>query len=473
MPSQGRTRLLRQGFQTLQRRWQSIAGSEYGAEVASLRPSLPSEDWPLLQEQMAKCFQARGGEVLARSRAAALGRAYLALDETGRGNFLRIMAREFDLDLDRVEEAIGALRAAEDPEARRQARSRLLTATESPRTRILTRFNALPQGVKFLVDMRADLIPLARKDPVLASLDDDLKALLSSWFDVDFLQLERISWNTAPGALLEKFMAYEAVHPVESWEDLKNRLDHDRRYFAFFHPRMPEEPLIFLEVALVRGLADNIQDLLDAGAPVGDPHRADTAIFYSISNAQKGLVGVSFGGFLIKRVVDLLMQEFPRLKTFSTLSPLPGFLNWVGTELEGGDGLLLPAEHRRIQRGIHGGEPLSWLGGQLKSAAWVGEDETEELLRPILMRLAARYLLEERRPEGAARDPVAHFHLSNGARVERLNWAGDLSDRGLSQSAGVMVNYLYDVRRIEENHEAYRGGQRVAASPAVRGLLKG
>ncbi len=472
MAPQGRTGILRHGLQSLQRRWQIIAGSEYDAEVAGVRPSLPPEDWPLLKRQMARCLDGRGGEVLARSRAAALGRAYLALDEKGRGNFLRVMAREFDLDLEGVEEAAGALRAAGDPETRRAARARLLSAAESPRTRIFTRFNALPQGVKFLVDLRADLLPLARTDPRLASLDDDLRGLLSAWFDVDFLELRRISWHTASGALLEKFMAYEAVHPVESWEDLKNRLEYDRRYFAFFHPGMPEEPLIFVEVALVEGMAGNIRDLLDPSAPVLDPSAADTAIFYSISNAQKGLVGISFGGFLIKRVVDQLMREFPRLKTFSTLSPLPGFTQWLVEVLEHESEALLPGEEKRIRKLADGTDPGPWIREGLGADSWIQNPEVETLLRPVLLRLAARYLLQASRPGGGALDPVAHFHLSNGAKVERLNWLGDASPRGMAQSAGIMVNYLYDIRKVEENHEAYRGRGRVTASSSVRGLLK-
>jgi malonyl-CoA decarboxylase len=470
--SNGRPGFLKQSLQTLQRRWQLIAGSEYGAEAASFRPSLPPEDWPLLREQMANCLEARGGEVLARSRAAALGRAYLALDETGRANFLRLMAREFDVEPGAVEEALTELRGAGDPEVRRWARRKLISAAESPRRRILTRFNALPQGVKFLVDLRADLLPLADRDPLLASLDDDLRSLLASWFDVDFLELRRISWHTASGALLEKFMAYEAVHPVESWEDLKNRLDYDRRYFAFFHPRMPEEPLIFVEVALVEGMAGNVQDLLDPSAPVTDPSTADTAIFYSISNAQRGLAGVSFGGFLIKRVVDELRREFPRLKVFSTLSPLPGFLRWVRETLREDGGTILPRERKKIERLVEGEDAREWLGAVLENEERIREESLEPFLEPILLRLAARYLLQERRDRGGALDPVAHFHLSNGARVERLNWMGDASPRGMAQSAGMMVNYLYDTRRIEDNHEAYRGRGRVTASSGVRGLLK-
>ncbi len=470
--------LLRRQIRNLKNRWQTIAGAEYGETAAGLRPHLPEGDRPQVKELMWQSLDPRGGEILARSRAAALGRVYLSLNLTGRAEFLLLLAQDFDVQSPEVMKALTDLEAAKDPQEWRSARRRLLSTTDPPRRKILTRFNALPQGVKFLVDMRADLIPLARKDPVLASLDDDLRALLSSWFDVDFLQLERISWNTAPGALLEKFMAYEAVHPVESWEDLKNRLDHDRRYFAFFHPRMPEEPLIFLEVALVRGLADNIQDLLDAGAPVGDPQRADTAIFYSISNAQKGLAGISFGGFLIKGVVDELAREFPGLKTFATLSPLPGFRKWLEDALqndqsEGAMEVFLPNERKRVRSWAGNGELRDWFGGLLTDAIWIEDGSLEKAIKPILLRLGARYLTVEKRATGGALDSVAHFHLSNGARVERVIWAGDTSEKGLEQSTGLMVNYLYDSRRIEENHEAYKGSGEVAVSPIVKNLLKG
>ena len=463
---------LRRRIQSLQRRWQAIAGSEYDEETANLRPDLPPEDHPRLLKRMRKCLEAQGGEVLARSQAAALGRAYLTLSETGRGGFLRMLAQEFDLDEDAVSQGLSVLREADTPEARRRARIALREATESPRTRILTRFNALPQGVKFLVDLRADLLPLAREDPVLASLDDDLRALLTAWFDVDFLQLRRISWNTASGALLEKFMAYEAVHPVENWEDLKNRLDYDRRYFAFFHPRMPEEPIIFLEVALVRGMAGNIQGLLDPTAPLADPEEADTAIFYSISNAQKGLAGISFGGFLIKRVVDELAREFSGLKTFATLSPLPGFRGWLEAGLPVDEGLLLPSEVKRLRRLTEADDLGRWVAGVLRDDGWREAEGLEKAVKPVLLRLAARYLTGERRAGGGALDPVAHFHLSSGARVERLNWAADTSRRGLAQSTGIMVNYLYNSRKIEENHEAYKGKGQIATSPSIRGLLR-
>jgi malonyl-CoA decarboxylase len=237
---------------------------------------------------------------------------------------------------------------------------------------------------------------------------------------------------------------------------------------------MPDEPLIFVEVALVSGIAGNIDALLDEAAPIGNPQAADTAIFYSISNCQRGLVGISFGDFLIKRVVDALASELPRLKTFATLSPLPGFRAWLTAEAERG-GLLLPAEAKAvdaISAGIGARDADDALLRLLDRPDWVDDAKTAAALREPLLRLSARYLLYARTPTGRALDPVAHFHLSNGARVEQLDWLGDRSPKGLQQSAGIMVNYLYRLGDIEANHEAYRDEGRVAASAAVRGLAR-
>jgi malonyl-CoA decarboxylase len=340
--------------------------------------------------------------------------------------------------------------------------------------KLLTQFNSLPEGVKFLANMRAELLTAVHKDPALAGLEQDLRALLATWFDIDFLELRRITWDTASGALLEKLIAYEAVHPIESWDDLKDRLDYDRRYFAYFHPRMPNEPLIFVEVALVNGMAGNVQALLDPRAPVQDPKSADTAIFYSINNAQRGLDGISFGNFLIKRVVDRLSKEFPNLKTFATLSPIPGFLPWLRTALSQGDrDLLLPSERKALSNaaGVTQGAK-GWLKETLNTIVWRDDETRAKALRPILTRLCARYLAREKRANGAALDPVAHFHLSNGARMERLNWMGDRSVRGMHQSAGLMINYRYDLARIDANHEGYRSTGRRAISSAIKGLLE-
>jgi malonyl-CoA decarboxylase len=336
--------------------------------------------------------------------------------------------------------------------------------------KLLTQFNALPEGIKFLVDLRSDVIRYAKDDPSLAPLGEDLKGLLAAWFDVGFLDLRQITWDS-PASLLEKLSAYEAVHEMRDWSDLKNRLDADRRCFAFFHPRMPNEPLIFVEVALVSGLADNIQALLDVNAPAGDPRMADAAIFYSISNAQKGLAGISFGDFLIKRVVDLLSAEFPRLKTFATLSPIPGFAAWLNQVLGEGEPGLLAAAERKALAGAQGRGNKGTLKQVLSSSDWVGDSNLARALRAPLLRLCARYLLQAKRENGRALDSVAHFHLSNGARIERLDWLADTSPKGLRQSAGIMVNYLYRRADIEANHEAYAGEGFIAASSSVSGLI--
>jgi len=451
--------------------WNEIAGSVREAEIGSLPPDLPDRDRDVVLGHMRACLDGRGGEVSARARAAALGRAYLSLGPAGRERFLRAMATEFDASDGPVDQAITDLRGAADAGARAAARQSLRRALEPPRRRLLTQFNGLPEGIKFLVDMRAELLPLARRDPALADLDRDLRDLLAAWFDVGFLELRRISWNS-PASLLEKLIAYEAVHEIDGWADLKNRLDADRRCFAFFHPRMPDEPLIFVEVALTDGIADNIQALLDPAAPQLDHRAADTAIFYSISNTQRGLDGIGFGGFLIKRVVDELAAELGQLRGYATLSPIPGFRRWLDGWLER-DEPEAPAARRSLRvLGSDNGhdravkEIADLLGSRDALMA-----EIETFRRP-LTRLCARYLAEEKRDDGRARDPVAHFHLSNGARIERINWLADTSAKGIAQSVGLMVNYQYRPEDIAENHEAYVGSGEVPASGAVRALLR-
>ena len=453
--------------------WREIALSARGVLTGAPRPDLPEDDAARLRQQMLSCLDGRGGEVTARARAAELGRTYLALNPAGRERFLRLLANEFDTDHEAVDRRCVALAAAIGTAERIAAERALRAALLPPRVTLLRQFNALPEGVKFLVDRRDELIAIANSDPVLRGLADDLRDVLADWFDIGFLELRRITWD-APASLLEKLMAYEAVHEIRGWTDLKNRLEADRRCFAFFHPRMPDEPLIFVEVALVSGIAGNIDTLLDEAAPIGNPQAADTAIFYSISNCQRGLVGISFGDFLIKRVVDALAAELPRLKTFATLSPLPGFRAWLAAEAERGT-LLLPSEVRAVDAvcvGMNAAGLDDGLLHLLDRPEWVDDARIAAALREPLLRLAARYLLQARAPSGRALDPVAHFHLSNGARVEQLDWLGDRSPKGLQQSAGMMVNYLYRLGDIEANHEAYRGEGRVAASSAVRGLVR-
>jgi malonyl-CoA decarboxylase len=454
--------------------WRDIAGPSRDSGVLALAANLPEDDLDRLRAQLKDCLSAKGGEVSARVRASALGREYLSLNPTGRKRFLALLAREYGPDRQGVDAAIAQVQAAGDDEAKRQAAERKLrNALEPPRLKLLTQFNGLPEGVKFLVDLRAELLALSAADPALAALEGDLKGLLSAWFDVGFLELARITWRS-PAAVLEKIMAYEAVHAIQGWEDLKNRLDEsDRRLFAFFHPRMPDEPLIFVEVALVRGIAGDIHELLDPHAPVGDAAGADTAIFYSINNAQKGLAGISFGNFLIKRVVEELSHEFERLKVFSTLSPIPGFRAWLESRLnEDAEGLLSPGETKALAQAAKRIGAEASLKALLAEPNWHAQPQLCDALKAPLIRLAARYLVNEKKG-GRALDPVAHFHLSNGARVERLNWQADTSPKGLAQSCGMMVNYLYKLDAIEANHESYSGAGKVSMSGDIKGVLKG
>lgn len=419
-----------------------------------------------LRDQLRECAAGLGGEVAARTRAGRLGETYLRLDDAGRHKFLRVIATEFGPDPAAVEAAHAAYQAAVGTQRQWDAEAGLRQAMRSARVRILTQFNALPQGVKFLVDLRADLLRYLERDPELGILDRELEVRLTSWFDVGFLELSRITWQS-PAALLEKVMRYEAVHEIRSWDDLRNRLDTDRRCYAFFHPRMPMEPLIFVEVALVRTLADSIQHLLDEGAPVFEADRATTAIFYSISNTQQGLRGVSFGNFLLKRVIDDLKRDLPRLGTFATLSPLPQFRAWLVSNPGALAGAISVAEGRRI-REESGAEPHDLLR-LLGSPGWHEKPQLVRALREPVLRLAARYLFDQQE-DGRPRDAVARFHLGNGARIERLNWLADTSASGLQRSLGVMVNYLYDPDDIEENVESFVRSGRIAAAHGVERL---
>lgn len=424
-----------------------------------------------LESQMRSCLAGRGGQVSARNRAARLAQTYLSLDETGRSEFLHTLAC-FDCDPDGVVAAYAAVQKAADPAERATAQAALRRALEPPRMQLLTQFTSIPDGRKFLVDLRGFLLKLRRNDKLLAALDSDFRGLLAAWFDIGFLEMQRIDWNS-PAALLEKLVAYEAVHAIRSWRDLKNRLDSDRRCYAFFHPRMPGEPLIFVEVALVQGLAGSVQELLDEKAPVLDPRQADTAIFYSISNCQQGLSGISFGNFLIKRVVEELSAEFRNLKTFATLSPIPGFRRWLDPKLAADEPRLLSDEESvSLGSALPAETGAASLAGILAKRGWWKEPVLRKTADPVLVRLCARYLLTESNGR-RAQDPVAHFHLSNGARVERLNVAGDTSEKGAKESATLMVNYLYDPGKIEDWHEDYAGEGRRNASTVVRKLARG
>ncbi|MCU0940534.1 MAG: malonyl-CoA decarboxylase [Burkholderiaceae bacterium] len=363
-----------------------------------------------------------------------LAEVYLRLDPSGRLGYQQAMASEFD---------------------RQSAPAGLLS---SSRMLLLRRFNLMPGGLRFLVDLRADVLEALAGDPTLAGLQADLETLLSAWFDVGLLEMRRLTWHS-PASLLEKLVQYEAVHAIGSWSDLKNRLDEDRRCYAFFHPRLPDEPLIFVEVAFVRELTDNIETLLDERAPLEDLRRARIAVFYSISNTQRGLRGLAFGNFLLKRVIEALRTEGPRLKSYATLSPIPGLRGWLGRQgAETLAAILGPAQWQALQA----------AGGLAAFEQRTPSHEPLPLRAPLL-RLAAHYLMQV---DAQARplDPVARFHLGNGARLERLNWAGDPSDKGWRQSYGLMVNYLYDPDRLDRNRAQLARGRPAVGSP-VQALL--
>ena len=392
------------------------------------------------------------GEASGAALARELVEAYHAMSEAERLGFFAMLAQEYGADQGRIAAAIEAYHRDPGPKAIRA----LGRACEAPRHELFRRMNMAPGGTKAIVDLRVQLLNELRHHPEFAPVDADLSDLLTSWFNPGFLTLTRIDWNS-PAALLEKLLAYEKVHKMRALEDLKRRLAPDRRCFAFFHPALPDEPLIFVEVALVGGMADKIQPLIDPEAPVREADSADTAIFYSINNCQAGLRGVTLGNFLIKLVVADLAQELPELKTYSTLSPIPGFGNWLREELSQAESRAIGASDRKQLAALD--EP-----------DWHTNPETAEGLRLPMLRLCAHYLVREKR-NGRPRDSVARFHLGNGARLERINWLGDISSKGFAESFGLLVNYKYDTGMIERNHELYTNNGEVVMSSAVKGLL--
>ncbi|MEJ2470535.1 MAG: malonyl-CoA decarboxylase [Desulfuromonadales bacterium] len=459
------------GWEQIRRAWDGVLGTTDNIKRPRVSADLPPADADKVKQLMDACLAGRGGEVSARQRAAILGELYLTLDETGRKHFLETLVDNFHVNREAVKTTARHLLETADEKSFRQVASRMSEVLVSPQQRLLRQFNALPQGVKFLVDLRADLLGFCRNEPKFMVLDLELKALLETWFDIGFLTAERITWQS-PAALLEKLMAYEAVHAIHSWDDLHNRLESDRRCYAFFHPGMSEEPLIFIEVALVEGLASNVQELLDESAPDIDPEEADTAIFYSISNTQKGLKGISFGPFLIKQVVTSLRQQLPNLKTFSTLSPLPGFRRWLTDYCA----VIKPKEDAPLWSALEEAAHLLQVEPDLNAVFdtphWWHNPEVSEVLKEPLLSLCAHYLHELREKDGAPLDPVARFHLGNGARIERINWLGDTSTKGMQQACGLMVNYLYPLKEMEQNIEAYTTDKEIVAASRVRNLLR-
>lgn len=370
-----------------------------------------------------------------------------APNTAGRARFFDLLIRDFSPDPEKVGEAGEVYRKNPSP----ATLAKLQRLVEPARQELFRRLNIAPGATRILVEMRASLIRegQASHSPISA----DLEHLFKSWFNRGFLVLQRIDWST-PATVLEKLIAYEAVHRIQGWNDLRRRLAQDRRCYAFFHPALPDEPIIFVEAALTHGMSAYVQPVLDPQSPVADIHSTDCALFYSITNCQEGLRGVPFGNFLLKQVVQTLGRELPRIRRFATLSPVPGFRAWLDRN-----------------KSVLG---LESLLEKLGNPEWSTNQQVAAELKPHLLHLCARYLLLEKgRGENGGKeplDPVARFHLRNGARLKRINWLGDTTSKGLERSAGLTVNYVYRLSELERNHELYIGESKIAASPEVQAM---
>ena len=366
---------------------------------------------------------------------------YQALDDANRLLFFEALADDFSADSD-------AVLAAADGYKRNPTEanlSALARAAEAPRIKLFRRMNMAPDATPVLVKMRGAMIQALHDLPQLKAVETDLKHQFISWFNRGFLELRVIDWNT-PASILERIIQYESVHAIEGWDDLRARLRGNRVCFAFFHPAMPDDPLVFVEVALTEGVPDAIGPLIDKSKESDVGNTPDTVVFYSISNCHPGLAGVSFGNFLIKQVVEEVGKRYSNMKRYVTLSPIPGFCRWLAAQELGID------------------------LDEMRSMARTDTAKTVDARRNDLLAACAQYLLKERR-NNLALDPVARFHLGNGASLHAIHWAADLSDKGLEQSAGLMVNYLYDLRSIEENHDSYFDQGEIARSRDVARLL--
>ncbi|MDB5890726.1 MAG: Malonyl-CoA decarboxylase [Polaromonas sp.] len=410
-------------------------------------------------EELKAIVDPRVSEVEGGRRAMGVASWYAKASQEERRDMWLLMSEQFVADVQKTKAAQAQYAAAVGTSDEAVAEVRLRRATVSPRRRLLQRFSAFTEGIRFLVDLRAEMLPSLKTDKRLQALDVEMEYMFSTWFDVGFLDLRRISWDS-PASLIEKLIRYEAVHDIKSWSDVKNRLDSDRRCYGFFHPRLPDEPLIFVEVALLDSIAGGITPLLDEAADATQVHKATTAIFYSISNTQAGLRGVSFGDSLIKRVVETLKEEFPRLRTFATLSPIPGFRAWLGKNAAAA--LTRLDDKTRLGLGRALGQDVPTAAGFLAAVEDALNLPERSPVRHMLLRCAAHYL-GQAMDDGKPVDAVARFHLGNGARIERINWAGDPSAKGVKQSYGLMVNYVYDLRRLDRHRSMLAEGKIPAA----------
>ena len=386
------------------------------------------------------------GEVSGVLLATQAQQAYESLDVPLRHAFFDVLVKEFSPDPEAVGRCGDAYRA--DPSAANLAE--LQRVVEPPRQELFRRLNMAPGSTRMLVNMRRDVLDETRAHPQWTAIAADLEHLLASWFNRGFLSLQRIDWTT-PANILEKLIQFEAVHTIQGWSDLQRRLQADRRCYGFFHPALPGEPIIFIEVALTHGMSAQVQPLVDPLSPISDPSEADTAIFYSITNCQAGLRGVPFGSFLIKRVAEDLAAEFPRLRKFATLSPIPGFRSWL--------------------KQVSGNPRVAAILAKLEGTTWRDDKARTDELGEELEPLCAYYLTHAKNGREPL-DPVARFHLRNGARLERMNWLGDTSALGMERSAGWMVNYVYRLDDVERNHELYTKQYKVIASHHIDWLAK-
>jgi len=433
------------------------AQRESGSGLAGLLGSVISAGKGILARRRQAAAEAPSGDLLAKCRqllhhrgeASGLALAceviadFQALDATNQTLFFDALAHAFDADHDRIVSATDAYRANPSSEQL----TTLAKAIEAPRVKLFRRMNMAPDATSVLVKMRGALLQLLPDHPELKRVDTDLKHQFVSWFNRGFLELRVIDWNS-PAAVLERIIQYESVHAIQGWNDLRSRLRENRMCFAFFHPAMPDDPLVFVEVALTSGVPTAIAPLIDKTAEPANQKDLDTVVFYSISNCHPGLAGVSFGNFLIKQVVEEVGKRHPKAKRYVTLSPVPGFCKWLAARQDSTD------------IDVH----------ELRSLAKTHGTNTTDARWEAVLSLCAQYLVKER-AQHLALDPVARFHLGNGASLHAIHWAADLSDKGLQQSIGLMVNYLYDLDSIEENHDAYFDQGEVAISRAVGRLL--
>lgn len=402
---------------------------------------------------LCRLLLAERGEVSGGRLATEALRACCSLSGPDVGAFFDLLVKEYSPDPEQVAKYAEAYRA--DPCARNL--DRLMTAVEPPRQELFRRLNMAPEGTRMLVAMRRRLLRELDRHPEWQAIETDLSHLLASWFNRGFLVLQRIDWRT-PAIILEKLIEYEAVHEITGWHDLRRRLQADRRCYAFFHPALKDEPIIFVEVALTRGISGQVQPLLDPDSAVLDPQTANCAMFYSITNCQEGLRGVSFGNFLIKKVAEDLGRELPQIRTFATVSPVPGFRDWLEETAR------TNAQHPKAAS-------LADLVSKLRTPDWLQDGAIEGVARRELPPLCAYYLLNAKQGQEPL-NAVARFHLRNGARLERINWLGDTSAAGLQRSAGLMVNYVYRLPDVERNHELYMNEYKIAASRSIELLAK-